>query len=87
MIYPGFIMARLARWAAKHAERMADEPDAYVITIDNHQGNGRHCVHQARVRLSRDPTTYRMIIAPADAPIELYGRPIGEAFAQPLGEG
>ena len=84
MIYPGFIMARLARWCAEHAARVGDQ--AEIMTIDNHQSNGSHGVHQARVILSGDPTTYRMLIAPADAPITINGQPIGEHFAKPLGD-
>lgn len=86
MIYPGFIMARLARWGREHAERVKDEPSANILTIDNHQCNGGYCVHQASVRLSRDETLYRMIIAPADAPLTLYGKPIDECFAKPLAD-
>ena len=75
--FTGLISARIKRAVAAH--EFGDE-----ITIDNGQANGMHRVHQCRVRLAGDPTVYRMILAPADAPIELYGRPIGDAFAQPL---
>lgn len=57
------------------------------ISIDNHQQNAGDGVHQCRVRLEGDSAVYRMILAPADAPITLYGRPVGEAFAKPLGDG
>ena len=84
MIYPGYILARLSRWAKEHRERTQGADGANELIIDDHQCNGMHCVHQASVRLQNDPTTYRMIIAPANAPLELYGRPIDEAFGKPL---
>lgn len=79
-IFPGFILSRLGEWAGR------DDDDKERITIDNHQGNGAHGVHQARVRLAGDPTVYRLIIAPADAPISIGGREIATYFAQPLGD-
>lgn len=81
-IFPGFILSRLADWA----RRDSDENER--ITIDNHQGNGVYGVHQARVRLKGDPTVYRLIIAPANAPIFINDdkRPVADAFAQPLGD-
>lgn len=80
MSYPGFILAKIAEWARK--EHLSTD----AIRVDNHQSNGTFGVHQARVTLQGDPTTYRLIIAPADAPIMINGRPIGEHFAQPLGD-
>jgi hypothetical protein len=82
-IFPGFILSKLAEWARK------DDCQTDRITIDNHQSNGAFCVHQARVRLQGDPTVYRLIIAPANAPIFINDdkRPIADAFAQPLGDG
>jgi len=77
MIYPGHIISLIAEFA-----RRSGEP----FTMDGHQCNGLHGVHQARVTAPGDPTTYRLIIAPADAPIEINGRPIGEHFALPLGD-
>lgn len=81
MIYPGFILAKIAEWARKDASSREDR-----ITIGGQQANGAHGIHQARVTLAGDPTTYRLIIAPADAPIMVNGRPIGEHFALPLGD-
>lgn len=81
MIYPGHILAKLANWARADDRYVTDR-----VTIDGHQGNGSYGVHQARVQLSGDPTTYRLILAPADAPIMINGRPIGEHFAKPLGD-
>lgn len=77
MIYPGHIISVIADFARRSAG---------MIKVDNHQGNGAYGVHQARVTLPDDPTTYRLIIAPADAPITINGRPIGEHFALPLGD-
>lgn len=56
------------------------------VTIDRMQQNGTYGVQQARVTLTGDPLTYRLIIAPADAPITINGRPIGRHFAKPLGD-
>lgn len=80
MIYSGFIVSKIRDWARK--EPLSTDR----ITVDNHQCNGSYGVHQARVQLAGDPTTYRLIIAPSDAPITINGRPIGEHFAQPLGD-
>ncbi len=80
MHFTGFILARLsdlARSAGAGGDR---------ITISGHQVNGAHGVHQARVTLVGDPATYRLILAPADAPISIAGRPAEEYFAQPLGD-
>jgi hypothetical protein len=79
-IFPGFILSRLTEWARK------DECQTDRIMIDNHQANGTHGVHQARARLSGDPTVYRIIVAPADAPISIAGRDAADYFAQPLGD-
>lgn len=81
-VHPGYIVSLLSRLAKNFT--VGDDQ----ITIDNHQSNGVSCIHQARVRLKGDPTTYRMIIAPADAEIFINGdkRPVADAFAQPLGD-
>lgn len=84
MIYPGYIMARLSRWAKEHLQRTEGEAGANHLTIGDHQCNGIHCIHQSSVRLQNDETVYRMIIAPANAPLEYRGRPLDEAFAKPL---
>jgi hypothetical protein len=73
--FTGLILATLKRAAVAHD-----------ITISHRQANGAHGVHQALVLLDGDPTHYRMVLAPADAPITLYGRPIDHAFMAPLGE-
>jgi hypothetical protein len=83
--YAGFILSSIR--AALRNRCMADRAEADAITVDNSQTNGSYGVHQARVRLRGDPNTYRLILAPADAPITINGRPIGEHFAMPLGEG
>lgn len=82
MIYPGYLLARIAEWARSAPA----DPKHHAITVDGHQGNGLYGVHQARVTMEGDPTAYRLIIAPADAPITISGRPIGEHFALPLGD-
>lgn len=80
--YTSLILATLREALRRENERMA-EVDR--VTIDNHQSNAWEGVHQARVRLGNDPTVYRMILAPADAEITYRGRPVGDAFAEPLG--
>ena len=76
MIYPGYIINLLGKLAKDAASG---------ICLENHQANGCYGVHQVRVRVKGDPTTYRLILAPEDAPIEVNGRPISAHFAEPLG--
>ena len=80
--YTGFIVSiiRNAIAAGRH-------DNANKVSIDNLQQNAAHGIHQARVRLEGDPTIYRMILAPADAPIEFGGREASTYFARPLGDG
>ncbi len=79
MHFTGHILATL-RNAAK-ALHGGDE-----ITVDNLQQNATYGIHQARVRLKGDPNTYRLILAPADAPIMVGKCPIADQFAKPLGD-
>jgi hypothetical protein len=55
------------------------------VTIDNTQTNGLWGVYQARIRLAGDENTYRLILAPENAPLEIGGQPIGDHFHFPLG--
>tara|TARA_R100001530_G_scaffold110040_1_gene77389 strand:+ start:358 stop:654 length:297 start_codon:yes stop_codon:yes gene_type:complete len=71
MIYPGFILASVK----------FDTPD---ITTDQHQSNGAYGIHQARVRINDDGTAYRLIIAPADAPITVNGVDIDQHFNEDI---
>ncbi len=82
--YCGMIVSTIRRALVLMNSACGDGND---VTVDNAQANGAHGVHMARVRLKGDPSTYRLILAPADAPISIHGRPIGEHFALPLGEG
>lgn len=52
--------------------------------IDQHQANGLWCVHQLRVRLPNDPQLYRVIVAPAEAPIFIGKTPADEHFSEPI---
>ena len=81
--FSGFIVSRIANAMNALARTAADN----AITIDNHQQNAAHGIHQARVRLAGDPTVYRMILAPSDAPIEFGGREAATYFSRPLGDG
>lgn len=76
--YTGTILQRIRRALQQVAS--AD------VALDQEQQNAMDGVHQARVRLADDPTVYRLILAPADAPITLYGRLIGDCFAEPIGD-
>lgn len=83
-VSPGYILA-----AIRSALKESSAPQiAQEIAIDGHQVNGAYCVHQARVRIAGDPTIYRMIIAPANAPIFINDdkRPCADAFPLPLGD-
>jgi hypothetical protein len=84
-VFPGFILAQIASWARQDA---AADDGGDKITIDGHQSNGMYCVHQARAMIKGDPTVYRIIIAPANAPIFINDdkRPVADAFALPLGD-
>lgn len=85
LIYTGFFIDAFRRWSTNRA---VDEnaTDDHKITVSNHQANGVTGIHQAKVTLQGDPTVYRMLIAPANAPITINGRPIGDHFAEPLGD-
>ena len=51
---------------------------------DQHQSNGLFCIHQLRVRRPGDKTVYRIIVAPADAPIQIGSVPADEHFSKPI---
>jgi exoribonuclease R len=53
-------------------------------TIDQHQQNAMYGVHQMRVRLPDDPVVYRMILAPADAPIFVGKIPADSHFLESI---
>lgn len=78
--YTGLILHHIKRAVAAH--EIGEE-----ITLDNSQRNGMHGIYQCCVRLQGDDTVYRLLLMPANAPVEAYGRPIGDAFAEPLGNG
>lgn len=63
--------------------RLVNDSPAPVV-IDQHQQNGMWGVHQMRGKLPADPTTYRIIIAPANAPISVSGIPIDDHFKEPI---
>lgn len=75
--YAGFILSRLRLLA------MSQPSDPNKLTIDAHQS--LRDVHQARVRFVGDETEYRLILAPADAPVEIDGTPADDFFHYPLG--
>lgn len=79
--YTGFIVRQLTR----ATKMLAASELGDAVTIDNHQANGAFGVHQCRVRLNGDATVYRLLLAPADAPIRVQGRAIEDYFCEPLG--
>lgn len=79
--FAGMILARLRRTMSER-----EEAEGERITISNHQQNAMYGVHQALLTLEGDPNNYRLILAPADAPILIGDRLIGDHFAKPLGD-
>lgn len=53
--------------------------DSAVVVSPGPQ-NGLYGVHQALVRLDDDPIDYRLLLAPANAPIFIIGQPIDHHF-------
>lgn len=76
--FAGHIMARICA-AMRDEGREGDG-----IAVSNLQQNSLYGVQQARVMLEGDPVAYRLILAPADAPIEIDGRPIGDHFSKSI---
>ena len=78
IIYPGEVASMIVKGlgAMLPIERQPDQ----------HQANGLYGVHQLRVRLPGDPTVYRVLIAPADAPISIGGVAADHHFSEPLVE-
>lgn len=82
-VYPGYI-ASLIRRALNHTAPLPHADDARA---DLMQANGLYGVHQLRVRLAGDDTVYRIIVAPANAPIAIGGVPADQHFSLPLHDG
>jgi hypothetical protein len=59
-------------------------PDIQSLQVDQMQSNGSFAVHQLRVTLPDGMGTYRVIVAPADAPIFIGKCPADEHFNEPL---
>lgn len=51
---------------------------------DQRQMNGAYGVHQMRVRLPDDPTVYRVLVLPAEAPVSIGGVPADQHFSEPM---
>lgn len=56
------------------------------IRIDQPQENHIYGIQQVRIRLEGDPQIYRMIIAPADAPIRVGPVSIDQHFLEPIAQ-
>jgi hypothetical protein len=76
--YTSFILARLSLLTRQEPN------DANKVEIDRQRKDGSRGVNQARVRLAGDPTVYRLILAPADAPVQINGVPADDYFSSPL---
>lgn len=81
--FSGMILTMIRDAVRCYSKAVAPDDE---IAIDNMQQNAVHGVWQARVRLKGDPNTYRMLIAPADAPLACDGRNLATYFAEPLGD-
>ena len=53
-------------------------------TCDQHQSNALFGVHQLRIRRPGDPTVYRVLVAPAGAPIQIGSIPVDAHFSRPI---
>ncbi|HEX3884777.1 MAG TPA: hypothetical protein VHW66_19140 [Stellaceae bacterium] len=80
-IYSFLIACGLRRFV--NGERGPEEFSG--ATADEHQSNGAWGIHQLRLRLPFDDQDYRVIIAPANAPITVGGIPVDQHFSYPLG--
>lgn len=54
------------------------------LTVDQPQSNGMWAVHQFRLQRPGDPMAYRVIIAPANAPVFIGEVSADLHFAEPL---
>jgi hypothetical protein len=59
--------------------------DAEGMAVDQFQSNGAYGAKQLRVRLPGHEQPYRVIIAPADAPVTIGGVPADQHFSETLG--
>jgi hypothetical protein len=82
MHFTGMIISSIARLINGDAPHDGFE-GAFA---DEHQQNGMYGAHQLRVTLSDDPTVYRVIVAPANAPITIGGIPADQHFLHVIGE-
>jgi hypothetical protein len=79
--FAGLIITQI-RNAVKAAAAHTDGAD--VITVDQLQQNAVWGVQMGRVRLAGDPRTYRLILAPAEAPVMIGNVPADQYFNEPL---
>lgn len=73
-VFSGLIAHTLAKLVREHAG----------VTADQEQSNGLWCVKQFRVVLPGDTMAYRVIVAPANAPVFIGGVAADEHFSEPL---
>src|SRR5438105_2032015 len=80
--YTGLLASTISRLLNVEAPPAAFEgADAY-----EHQQNAAYGVHQLAVKQAGDPRLYRVIVAPAEAPITIGDVRADQHFAYPLGQ-
>lgn len=73
-VFSGLVAHTLAKFIRDHGG----------VTADQEQSNGMWAVHQFRVVLPGDTTAYRIIVAPANAPVFIGEVSADLHFAEPL---
>ncbi len=81
IVRPGYIASTVKRLLGLVS---GDEFPGKEFTVDQFQSNHAYSVHQLRVRIAGDATPYRVIIAPADAPVFIGCCPADQHFLEPL---
>lgn len=79
-VYSGFLAAQIRRVLLEGGI----SPEATGLNVDQFQSNGMYACHQLRVTLPDGMGTYRVIVAPADAPVSIGGVSAEEHFLEPL---
>lgn len=72
-VYSGFLAGQLRRLLVQGG-----------VTVDQFQSNGLYACHQLRVTLPEGMGTYRVLVAPADAPVSIGDVSAEEHFMEPL---
>jgi hypothetical protein len=82
MHFSGIIANSIKRLVNGHAPQ-----DGFAGAVaSEHQQNALWGIHQLLVRVPNDPTLYRVLIAPADAPIKIASGTADQHFSYPIGK-